>query len=144
MTASGLNEGGSSADADTQPGTADGSSRLHTPGLWRNLGLSRLERVKAHRDEFGSSLKVALDAVDEDYGRQVSTGRARIADAATMMLEALQLVRHSTEWACMEGATQDAVTAAIAKATTAPQNSLGGHGGRSPECAQSPSLPRHG
>jgi len=102
---------------NTQPGKSEISSRLHTPGLWRNLGLSRLERVKAHRDEFGSNLKTALDAVDEDYGRQVSTGRARIADAATMMLEALQLVRHSTEWACMEGATQDAVTAAIRQAT---------------------------
>jgi hypothetical protein len=61
----------------------------HTPGLWRNLGLSRLERVKAHRDEFGSSLKAAIEAVDEDYGRQAVTGRARLSDAASDLLEAL-------------------------------------------------------
>lgn len=103
---------------NTQPGSAEGSSSFHTPGLWRNLGLSRLERVKAHRDEFGSSLKVAIEAVDEDFGRQAVTGRARLAEAAPDLLKQLQSVL-----ACMEITGQslgdmDAIRAAIRKATT--------------------------
>ena len=41
-----------------------------------------------------------------------------LLQATPDMLEALQGVRASTEWSCMETDTQDAVLAAIAKATT--------------------------
>ncbi len=46
---------------------------------------------------------------------------ARLICAAPDMLEALQGVRASTEWSCMERDAQDAVRAAIAKATGADQ-----------------------
>lgn len=101
----------------------------HTPGLWRNLGLSRLERVKAHRDEFGSSLAEAVGAVDEDYGRQVSAGRARLADAAPDLLEALSAMVADAERIGIDDGLADQADreivdrarAAIAKASGAAQ-----------------------
>lgn len=41
---------------------------------------------------------------------------ARLMASSPDMLHALRLVRVSTEWACMESSTQDAVDAAINKA----------------------------
>lgn len=46
---------------------------------------------------------------------------AYVLAAAHDMLAALKAVRESTEWSCMEASTQDAVEAAIAKATYVPE-----------------------
>lgn len=46
---------------------------------------------------------------------------ACVLAAAHDMLAALKAVRESTEWSCMEASTQDAVEAAIAKATYVPE-----------------------
>ncbi|ALJ98724.1 acetyl-CoA carboxylase biotin carboxyl carrier protein [Burkholderia phage PE067] len=45
---------------------------------------------------------------------------AAVLAAARDAIDALKLVRASTEWSCMEASTQDAVEAAIAKATYVP------------------------
>ncbi|MGG2046739.1 hypothetical protein [Burkholderia gladioli] len=45
---------------------------------------------------------------------------AHLIAAARDAIDALKLVRASTEWSCMEASTQDAVDAAIAKATYVP------------------------
>lgn len=39
-------------------------------GVWKNQSLSRLERVRAHRAEFGSDLKRAIEAVDREAEHQ--------------------------------------------------------------------------
>lgn len=51
-------------------------------GLWKDQGLSRFERVKAHRSEFGSKLKQAVEAVDEETARQTIASKATPARAA--------------------------------------------------------------
>lgn len=45
-----------------------------------------------------------------------AVANARLIAASPDMFHALRLVRASTEWACMESSTQDAVNAAIKKA----------------------------
>ena len=51
---------------------------------------------------------------DSETGRH---DNARLIAAAPELLEALLQVRASTEWSCMETSAQDAVEAAIGKAT---------------------------
>ncbi|WP_293825997.1 hypothetical protein, partial [uncultured Brevundimonas sp.] len=48
------------------------SEPIFTPvtGLWKDQSLPRFERVKAHRLEFRSALKQAIEAVDEEASRQ--------------------------------------------------------------------------
>ncbi len=57
---------------------APSSGGQHTPvvGLWKNQGLSRLERVRAHRMEFGSGLREAIEAVDTEADRQALIAKA--------------------------------------------------------------------
>ena len=45
--------------------------------LWKDLSLSRIERTKAHRMQFGSDLKTAIAAVDEEEARQGIVAKAR-------------------------------------------------------------------
>ena len=51
-------------------------------------GLSRLERVRAYRAEFGGEIARAIVAVDAEIYRQEYDGRLRLAAAAPDLLEA--------------------------------------------------------
>lgn len=51
--------------------------RCVADGAWAKLSLSRLARVKAHREQFGSTLAEAVSAVDAEEARQHIAARAR-------------------------------------------------------------------
>lgn len=60
------------------------------PGDWTHPGLSRLERVRAYRAEFGGDISAAVAAADAEIYRQERDGRLRLAAAAPELLEALR------------------------------------------------------
>lgn len=67
-------------------------------GLWKDQSLSRLERVRAHRFEFGSELKSALEAVDEEAARQNIANKASaplLVRAREYVVDALDAHEHS-------------------------------------------------
>jgi hypothetical protein len=71
----------------------------------------------AHHDSaicsvYGISLNRDIEQSKDDDGMK----NARVIAAAPEMLYALELVKQSSEWSCMESDTQDAVLAALAKA----------------------------
>lgn len=106
-------------------------SAEHTPGPWaihKSFPEYIVPAGHAHR-ACGASIYDARNLtyyaqvivrVDQDsYGRGDRDATARLIAAAPDVLAALQMVPLSTEWSCMEADTQDAVLAAIAKATAA-------------------------
>ncbi|ANC53423.1 hypothetical protein A4249_06985 [Brevundimonas sp. GW460-12-10-14-LB2] len=65
-------------------GQHSGGEFTSVKGLWKDQRLSRLERVKAHRSEFGSELKQAVEAVDEETARQAIASKATTARAEAL------------------------------------------------------------
>lgn len=65
-------------------------SAAHTAGEWTKPGLSRLERVRAYRAEFGGDIGAAVAAADAEIYRQERDGRLRLAEAAPDLLDALR------------------------------------------------------
>lgn len=59
-------------------------------GSWKNLSLQRLDRVKAHRAEFNSSLRDAVDAVDQHAANPAPPSGA---EAARLAVEKLREAR---------------------------------------------------
>jgi|SRR6185312_14696428 len=95
------------------------SASKHTPGPWTvRLVAGSYQRPalvvageKVVASCLGNQLEPSATSIRE------ATANAHLIAAAPDMLTALQLVPLSTEWSCMESDTQDAVLAAIAKAT---------------------------
>jgi hypothetical protein len=89
----------------------------HTKGPWFLEGEGDFREISA--PEHQALARVVWQMEDDRICGESSPtqeANARLIVASPDMLHALRLVRASTEWACMESSTQDAVLAAINKA----------------------------
>lgn len=66
-------------------------------GLWKDLSLSRIERAKAHRMQFGSDLKTAIAAVDEEETRKALVAKATPSPAIPDREEIVGVLRDFLE-----------------------------------------------
>lgn len=83
-------------------------------GLWKNLSLSRLERVKAHRAEFGSRLAEAFQSVNAEEERQRLIVKANSAPDLDTLSEAVGLLREIAAKPYDRGWPRRAATAFLA------------------------------
>lgn len=79
-------------------GGQQGEDFTSVHGLWKDQNLSRLERVRAHRFEFGSELIAALEAVDDEAARQSLANKSTaplLARAREYVVDSLDAHEHS-------------------------------------------------
>jgi hypothetical protein len=161
MTASDLNEGGSSADADTQPATVKPVVSGHTPGPWDYVPANEHHGPYVTTD-YGSTVadlymlsKPRPWETDQTpkpihFLHEMADANARLIAAAPEMLEALKDAEAGLSFAGADVVVPEgtfvptptlalrAVRAAIAKATTAPETVSVGMEGEARNAPNSP------